>query len=73
MIQLKNLNRFVILFSLIGEKKKQKIVSLSNEVLENMGDTEHLKREDQLDLLQTMDEIEEKYKTVLLLRFGKQC
>lgn len=50
-------------------KKKQKLVSLSNEALEYIGTTEHLQNEEQLDLLQAMDEIEEKYKTVLLLRF----
>ena len=50
-------------------KKKQKTVSISHEMLENMSEVEHLHHEDQLDLLQAMDEIEEKYKTVLLLRF----
>lgn len=50
-------------------KKKQKSVSFSNEMLENMGDVIHFQSEDHLDLLQAMDEIEEKYKTVLLLRF----
>lgn len=50
--------------------KKQKVIPMSNELFENMGDTTgHLKQEDQLDLLQAMDEIEDKYKTVLLLRF----
>lgn len=52
-------------------KKKQKIVPLSHEILENMGETWQMKREEQLDLLEAMDEIEEKYKTVLLLRFYK--
>lgn len=50
-------------------KKKQKIVPLSQEIIENMGEAWHVKREEQLDLLEAMDEIEEKYKTVLLLRF----
>ena len=42
---------------------------MSNEIIENMGDTGHLKQDVQMDFLQAMDEIEEKYKTVLLLRF----
>lgn len=50
-------------------KKKQRIVPMSNEIIESMGDTGHLKQDVQMDLLQAMDEIEEKYKTVLLLRF----
>ncbi|MCM3111320.1 sigma-70 family RNA polymerase sigma factor [Lederbergia lenta] len=51
-------------------RKKQKVVPLSNDILENIADnTERFASEDQLDLLQAMNEIEEKYKTVLLLRF----
>ena len=50
-------------------KKKEKVIPMSNDILENMGDSWHLKCEERLDLLGAMDEIEEKYKTVLLLRF----
>lgn len=50
-------------------KKKQKLVSMSNEALEYVATSEHFQNEEQLDLLHAMDEIEEKYKTVLLLRF----
>jgi len=51
--------------------KKKKIVPLTQDILENMGEARHVKREEQLDLLEAMDDIEEKYKIVLLLRFYK--
>ncbi|WP_028391923.1 sigma-70 family RNA polymerase sigma factor [Bacillus cihuensis] len=63
------MTRILINTAIATLKKKQKIVSISHEMLENMSGVEHLHREDQLDLLQAMNEIEEKYKTVLLLRF----
>ena len=50
-------------------RKKKKVVSLSNEILESMGETWQFKSEEQLDLLEAMEKIDEKYKTVLLLRF----
>ena len=49
--------------------KQKKIIPMSHDMLESMGNTGQMKQEDQLDLLQAMDEIEDKYKTVLLLRF----
>ena len=42
---------------------------MSTEILEQFEESVDVKREAKLDLLQAMDEIEEKYKTVLLLRF----
>lgn len=64
--------RILINTAIVLLKTKQKIVPLSQEILENMGEAWHLKREEQLDLLKAMDEIEEKYKTVLLLRFYEE-
>lgn len=61
--------RILINTAIMFLQKKQKIVPLSQEILENIGEAWHVKREEQLDLLEAMDEIEEKYKTVLLLRF----
>lgn len=63
------LTRILINSAVALLKKKKKIVPMSNEILETMKDTGYLKQEDQLDLLQALDEIEDKYKTVLLLRF----
>ncbi|MCG3087447.1 sigma-70 family RNA polymerase sigma factor [Sporosarcina cyprini] len=63
------MTRILINTAIAFLKKKQGIVPLSQEVLENLGEPWHMKKEEQLDLLEAMDEIEEKYKTVLLLRF----
>lgn len=62
--------RILINTAFASLNRKQKVIPMSHELFENMGDpTGHLKQEDQLDLLQALDEIEDKYKTVLLLRF----
>ena len=61
--------RILINTAVASLKKKQKIVPMSDDLLENMGEAWHLKREEQLDLLDAMEGIEDKYKTVLLLRF----
>jgi RNA polymerase sigma-70 factor (ECF subfamily) len=61
--------RILINTAIATLKKKQKLVSISNDMLEHMGNVEHFPSEDHLDLLGAMDEIDEKYKTVLLLRF----
>jgi RNA polymerase sigma-70 factor (ECF subfamily) len=63
------LTRILINTALDSIRKKKKVVSLSNEVLESMGTTWQFKSEEQLDLLNALNKIEEKYKTVLLLRF----
>lgn len=63
------LTRILINAAVALLKKKQKVIPMSHDVLESMGDTGHVTQEGQLDLLQAMDEIEDKYKTVLLLRF----
>ena len=63
------LMRILINTAIATLKKKQKIVSMENEIIDQMESVVHIQIEEQLDLLQAMDEIEEKYKTVLLLRF----
>lgn len=50
-------------------KKKQKLVSMNSEIFDQIENKERYGTEEQIDLLQAMDDIEEKYKTVLLLRF----
>ena len=63
------LMRILINTAIATLKKKQKMVSMENEIIDQMESVVHVQIEEQLDLLQAMDEIEEKYKTVLLLRF----
>lgn len=63
------LMRILINTAIATLKKKQKIVFISNELLDQIGDAQYFQSEEHLDLLQAMDEVEEKYKTVLLLRF----
>lgn len=50
-------------------RKKKQVVPINQEVLENISDTSSFNSNVQIDLLKAMEEIEEKYKTVLLLRF----
>lgn len=50
-------------------KKKQKMVPIDNQILNQMVNNDYIQIEEHIDLLQAMDKIEEKYKTVLLLRF----
>ncbi len=52
-------------------KKKQKVIPMSKEIVEQMDQPIPVKTEERLDLFDAMAEIEEKYKTVLLLRFYK--
>lgn len=61
--------RILINTAIASLKKKRKVVSMSQEVLENVEDSGQVKLEEHIDLLQAMEELEEKYKTVLLLRF----
>jgi RNA polymerase sigma-70 factor, ECF subfamily len=50
-------------------RKKKRVVPINQEILENTSDTSSFNSDVQIDLLKAMEEIEEKYKTVLLLRF----
>lgn len=63
------LMRILINTAIATLNKKQKLVLISNEIFDQMVNTEQFHTEEQLDLLQAMDDIEEKYKTVLILRF----
>ncbi|MEK9197152.1 sigma-70 family RNA polymerase sigma factor [Lysinibacillus halotolerans] len=63
------LMRILINTAIAALKKKQKFVLMNNELYEQIGNVTYFQSEEHLDLLQAMDDIEEKYKTVLLLRF----
>jgi len=63
------ITRILINTAIASLRTKQKVVPLSPEMLESLGESSSSESEDQMDLLQAMDEIEEKYKTVLLLRY----
>lgn len=63
------LMRILINTAIATLKKKQKIISVEHEILDQMVNGEYLQTEEHLDLLQAMDDMEEKYKTVLLLRY----
>lgn len=65
------MTRILINTALALLKRKQKVIPISPEVLENHASTDQGQLEDQLDLLQALDTLEEKYKSVLLLRFYK--
>ncbi|AKG37298.1 sigma-70 family RNA polymerase sigma factor [Paenibacillus durus] len=65
------LTRILINTAIAHLKKNRKVTAMSPEALENIGDSYQLQLEDQLDLLQAMETLEEKYKTVLLLRYYK--
>jgi len=63
------LMRILINTAIATLKKKQKLVSISDEILDQIGNDGDFQTEEHLDLLKAMDEIDEKYKTVLILRF----
>lgn len=63
------LTRILINTAIETLRKKKKVVLISNEMFENMSGFELTQPETQIDLLEAMDSMEEKYKTVLLLRF----
>lgn len=65
------LTRILINTALAHLKEKRRVVSMDQHTLENVGDKNQVTREEKLDLLQAMEDLEEKYKTVLLLRFYK--
>ncbi|BAQ09020.1 RNA polymerase sigma factor sigv [Bacillus sp. OxB-1] len=63
------ITRILINTAIASLRTKQKVVPLSPEIMESLGESSSPESEDHMDLLQAMDEIEEKYKTVLLLRY----
>lgn len=65
------LTRILINTAISSLKKNRKITAMSPEALEHIGDSYQLQLEDQLDLLEAVETLEEKYKTVLLLRYYK--
>jgi RNA polymerase sigma-70 factor, ECF subfamily len=65
------LTRILINTAIAHLTKKRKVISLSPDMMENVRDTNGVPLEDRIDLLSAMGELEEKYVTVLLLRFYK--
>ncbi|WP_240613659.1 sigma-70 family RNA polymerase sigma factor [Pueribacillus theae] len=63
------LTRILINQAIDALRKKKKVVPMSHDVLENLSESETIKPEEQLDLLEALAEINGKYKTVLLLRY----
>lgn len=63
------LTRILINTAIETLRKKKKVVLMSHEIIEDFSGSESTHPEVQLDLLEAMDKIDEKYKTVLLLRF----
>lgn len=63
--------RILINTAIAHVNKRRKVVSISQEMMETIENTDHIKLEDQIDLLSAMEELDVKYKTVLLLRFYK--
>lgn len=63
------LTKILINTAIDALRKKKKIVLMSHDVIEDFSSSESIHPEAQLDLLEAMDKIDEKYKTVLLLRF----
>ncbi|ASA24716.1 sigma-70 family RNA polymerase sigma factor [Paenibacillus donghaensis] len=63
----------ILIYTAIAQlKKKQKIIPFSPELLMEYETSPAAGgHEEQLDLLEAMDQLEEKYKTVLLLRYYK--
>jgi len=65
------MTRILINTALTLLKRKRKVILISPEMLENHASTDHRQLEEQLDLLQALEALEERYKSVLLLRFYK--
>jgi RNA polymerase sigma-70 factor, ECF subfamily len=64
------ITRILINTSLDFIKKKKKIVTIDQEFLERIGeDTQTSIIEERLDLLQAINNLDEKYKTVVILRY----
>ncbi|MCR8643294.1 sigma-70 family RNA polymerase sigma factor [Paenibacillus sp. N1-5-1-14] len=63
--------RILIHTAIATLNKKRRVIPLNQEVLEQLVGSGSLKLEDQIDLLQALEELDEKYKTVLMLRFYK--
>ena len=63
------LTKILINTAIDALRKKKKIVLMSHDIIEEFSGSESTHPDAQLDLLGAMDKIDEKYKTVLLLRF----
>ena len=65
------LTRILINTSLDFIKKNKKIIPIDQESLERIESSEGFMLEDKLDLLTAIEELTEKYKTVIILRYYK--
>ncbi|GKV65380.1 MULTISPECIES: sigma-70 family RNA polymerase sigma factor [Sporosarcina] len=65
------LTRILINTALDFIKKKSKVVPIEQDSLERVESPQKPFSEDKLDLLEAIEELEEKYKTVIVLRFYK--
>lgn len=63
------LTRILINQAIDALRKKKKVVSMSHDLLENYTKPATIDQDEHLDLLEAINKIQEKYKTVLLLRF----
>lgn len=61
--------RILINTSISTLRKKKRVVMINKEMLDNMPGKEITETDVQIDLLNALNEIDEKYKTVLLLRY----
>lgn len=65
------LTRILINTALDDIKKKNKVISIEQDLLEKIESSQRIDSADKLDLLQAIDQLDEKYKTVVILRYYK--
>lgn len=63
------LTKILINHAIDALRRKKKVIPMSHDILEHFTESDTIKKDEQLDLLEAMNTIETKYKTVLLLRF----
>ncbi|WP_153732624.1 sigma-70 family RNA polymerase sigma factor [Sporosarcina obsidiansis] len=63
------LTRILINTALDFIKRESKVIPIEQDSLERIESRQHLFSEDKLDLLEAIAQLEEKYKTVIILRF----
>lgn len=61
--------RILINISISTLRKKKRVVMINKEILDNMAGNHVVETDVRIDLLNALNEMDEKYKTVLLLRY----
>jgi len=61
--------RILINTAIATLRKKKRVVLINKEILDNLAGGQIVETDEQMDLLNALNEIDEKYKTVLLLRY----